>query len=157
MDYDEFEPDTAEVLQLARQQLAGGGQSPLSIRALSRVSGIPYTTLQGIISGRTRQPLESTLQRIRDAMGTQAVSVRDRQLTRIVTSPIFTSDVLNALQHPPGGAGVAFVFSTRRTGSGLATTDYQPPGTNVLDAARRAGLSPGMIRSVVFDLGRRNV
>lgn len=157
MDYGEYEPDLTDVITMARQQFAPRGEPPVSLRALSRITGIPYSTLQGIATGRTLNPREGTIERLRRTMGEQLVTSRDRQLTRIVESPIFTPGTLDALQHPPGGGGVAFVFSTRRTPGGLATSDYFPPGTNVLQAARLAGLTPGMIRSVIFDLGRRNV
>jgi hypothetical protein len=125
-----------------------------SINALSVISGIPRSTLQNLVAGRTQTPSARTQARLDAAYELVPLNIEPRKSTVAVTSAQWTSRKLANLRIPSGASYWLPVLRTENTASGLGSRHYRPlqsssPGDLLLEP----GFDPAQLRHIVFGFG----
>lgn len=141
--------DWTEAIRLASQD-AG------SLRALSRNSGIPRSTLQGLLSGRTGAPSERTIDRFLTFLSQSPVTRTGRLRTVVDDSRLWTGSKLANLE-PPAGATFFQIIGKPSIATGqpshtqyISTADHHPA-----DFLSEPGFSARDVSRIVWAFGRK--
>lgn len=125
-----------------------------SIRAISRATGIPYSTLQSITSGVSKNPRTKTLERIANALSDLPAARSERGRTFVDDAPQWTEDKLTDLEPPHGATAFQLVYfannAPRAASTGWRYLDSEAPADYVMDR----GINPASIRRVVWNKPR---
>lgn len=135
-----------------RDRLQAARSYGLSIRALSQLTGLGFGTIQGIRSGRTQAPRETTIDRLNAGLDQLPTFRTERSATFADDRPRWSADDLAALEAPRGATSFRVVFwsegtDTRTASSGWTSFDSTSP----LDLVRQIGASPDVVRRVIWD------
>lgn len=95
-----------------------------SIRGVSRATGVAYSTLQGIFSGRVAEPSQRTRERIENALQAAPVIREGRRRTVVDDSLFWTNNKLANLVPPPGAVAFQMIGRPGSNPSGRAFSKY---------------------------------
>lgn len=127
-----------------------------SIRELSRRTGIAYSTLQGIISGKVASPSQRTRDRLEAAYEATPITRRARQRTVVDDSILWTPSKLANLVPPPGATKFQLIGVAPANRGGTAYTRYIDLETKVpADFLLEPGFDARSLSRVVWAFGRR--
>lgn len=143
------EEDWADAIRAAQKD--AGSQ-----RALARLTGIGRSTLQGILSGRTGEPSQQTIDRLLNTMSQSPVVRTGRSRTVVDDSSRWTANKLANLQ-PPAGAVAFQIIGKPSNATGqpshtryISTADHHPA-----DFLSEPGFRPQDVARIVWGFGRR--
>lgn len=132
----------------------GPSLTPLSQRAIARLTGIPRSTLGDFLRDPERvRP--ATVERMNKLLTDPRLNIARPGLRTVrIDAPAFTRQSLGALERPDGARGFAYVYETTAYGSGVGQTILSPVSDE--DPADALGLVPGgedAIVSVLWYVG----
>lgn len=127
-----------------------------SLRALSRRSGIPRSTLQGIISGRTAEPSQRTIDRFLGFMDNSPVERSGRKRTVVDDSARWTSAKLANLEPPTGATFFQLIGKPSAATGQVSHTQYiDLESHHPADFLSEPGFRPQDVSRVVWAFGPR--
>lgn len=117
----DFEPFFEEEFVGILQQLFGDTGS---IRGIARATGIPYSTLQAIVSGETTTPSPRTMARLEQYYESTPITRTMRLKTVVDDSPMWTASKLANLRPPSSANAFQVVGRTGAAGGDTARSGY---------------------------------
>lgn len=126
-------------------------RSPLSIREISRQSGVPYSTLQNIMQVGGAQPSQLTLDRLEAWASSGPVYTQRRLSTWVTDSEFFDQRKLDNLRPPAGATHFRLVVRSDDSPTGHVSTPYDElRGLSPADQAFQLGIDPRNVTRVVW-------
>lgn len=146
---DDFDNDFEFKMDETVQRFFG---TDLSLRALARQSGIPYSTLQAIRSGTTKNPSQRTIDRIQAGVEGFPVRRKERFATIADDTEMWTLGKLANLERPAGSTAWRLVVRVKGTNSGVASTPWRDAlSSHPVDRVMDGDLNPSAILRVIWD------
>jgi hypothetical protein len=126
-------------------------RSPLSIREISRQSGVPYSTLQNILQVGGPDPSERTRARLEAWAESGPVYTQRRTSTWVTDSDFWSESKLGNLRPPAGATHFRLVVSSDDSPTGVVSTPWDElRSLSPSDQAFGLGLDARNIRRVVW-------
>lgn len=145
---DFLDPSDIDIQQLLDRYF----RPDVSLRSLARQTGVPYSTLQAIRSGTTRNPRQSTIDRIEQ--GVSGLPVRRSYRSRTVAddTELWTPGKLANLERPAGATAYRLVVRVYGTNSGVASTPWRDlRSSHPSDLVLGGDVDPKAVLRVVWD------